>query len=93
MNKYEKAKEFVENNVNAEIENIYQGMLGLQKTINSLMNGDGEDPYWNGPQAMRYFNGAKRYMDNNISAYKEACQAWNKLYNRYLTLLNGKYFD
>ncbi len=79
-------------NVNKEIENIYQALKGLNTTLNSLMKGDGEDPYWNGPQALRYFNSAKSNMDNNIKAYNEACQAWNKLYNRYITLSQKGYF-
>ena len=80
------------NNLNKEIENAYDALKGLSTNYNALLKGDSEGPYWNGSSAKTFYTTAKRNLDNDITAYKEAVEAWQKLVDRYITLLRKGYF-
>lgn len=81
------------NDLHTEIENAYQAIKGLSTSYNTLLKGDSEGPYWNGSSARSFFGTAKANLDNDIKAYKEAAEAWDKLYNRYIGLLKKNYFS
>jgi hypothetical protein len=79
-------------NLNKEIENAYQAIKGLSDTYKEMMEGDGQVAHWSGATALAFFNKAKGNLDNAITAYNEATDAWVKLYNRYMKLLEKSYF-
>lgn len=80
------------NNLNDEIENAYQALKSINKNLTVLMTGDKEGPYWNGLTAKSFYSSAKANIVNDIKAYKEACDAWTKLEERYINLLRKGYF-
>ena len=80
------------NNLNKEIENAYQAIKGLNDNYTAIMKGDSDGPYWNGKTAQDFYKTAKKNLDNDIVAYKEAVDAWEKLRDRYATLLRKNYF-
>lgn len=80
------------NNLNKEIENAYAAIKGLNSSYNALLKGDSEGPYWNGSTAKTFYTTAKRNLDNDITAYREAVEAWEKLRDRYAVLIRKGYF-
>ena len=56
------------------------------------MKGDSEGPYWNGSSAKSFYTTAKGNLNNDITAYKEATEAWAKIELRYINLLRKGYF-
>ena len=80
------------NDLNAQIENAYQAIKGLSDNLNALMKGDSEGPYWNGSSAKSFYTTAKGNLNNDITAYQEATEAWAKIELRYINLLRKGYF-
>ncbi len=80
------------NDFNTQIENAYQAIKGLNINLNALMKGDSEGPYWNGSSAQAFYKTARGNLNNDITAYKEATQAWARLELRYINLLRKGYF-
>ena len=80
------------NSIRDDIEVAYQQIKGLSQSYNALLKGDSEGPYWNGATAKSFYTTAKANLNNDIKAYKEATEAWSKLYNRYINLLRKGYF-
>ena len=80
------------NDLNTQIENAYQQIKGLSQNLNALMKGNSEGPYWNGKNALEFYKTAKGNLNNDITAYKEATEAWAKLELRYINLLRRQRF-
>lgn len=80
------------NDLNDQIEKAYQALKGLSGNLNALMKGDSEGPYWNGSSAKSFYTTAKGNLNNDITAYKEATEAWAKIELRYINLLRKGYF-
>ena len=80
------------NDLNADLEKAYQAIKDLRDNLNGLMKGDEEGPYWNGASAKAAYFEAKISLNNAISIYKEAAEAWSKIELRYILLLREGYF-
>lgn len=80
------------NDLNTQIENAYQALKGLSDNLTALMKGDSDGPYWNGSSAKSFYTTAKGNLNNDITAYKEATEAWAKIELRYINLLRKGYF-
>ncbi len=80
------------NDLNGDIETAYASLKDLSNNLNALMKGDSEGPYWNGSSAKAFYTTAKGNLNNDITAYKEATEAWSKLELRYINLLRKGYF-
>lgn len=80
------------NNINTQIDNCYKGLKCLHDNYTALLKGDGEGPFWNGSVASGFYKTAKANLDHDIEAYDAAVKAWEKLRDRYITLLRSGQF-
>ena len=80
------------NNINTEIDNAYKALKELNSAWTTMMKGDDAGPYWNGSVAVKFYKTAKNNLDHDITAYKEAVEAWQALLDRYDRLALKGYF-
>lgn len=80
----------------SSIDKLNTQMVALQKdlgmlsaTLNRMLKGDANGPYWNGRKAGQFYKKALGNLKNDIADYKRAYQACNKFAVQYEYSVKG----
>ena len=74
--KNNKQKEKVINDFELQIKKVDTALRSLKESINSLQEGDGTQPYWNGSNAYNMIKNTLAYIDSNtvLLQYLNECK-------------------
>jgi hypothetical protein len=75
-----KQKNKIGNEIDTQLDILYNSLFKLESDINNLQNGDGTSSYWNGPNAYDNLSSLIKLVNSNKKFYNDLvyCQQNSK---------------